>query len=74
VERAHVQRAARILFQGVGQVSLGGFRRDFENFFGSTTLAATPEFLELYSLDPNVYGSYPVATQYNIESTVRMQG
>jgi TonB-dependent receptor len=60
--------------QGVGQVSVGAFRRDFEDFFGSTTLPATPEFLELYSLDPNVYGQYPVATQYNIQSTVRMQG
>ena len=61
-------------FQGVGQLTLGGFRRDFENFFGSTTLPATPEFLELYSLDPAVYGRYPVATQYNIASTVRMEG
>ncbi len=61
-------------FQGVGQFTIGGFRRDFENFFGSTTLPSTPEFLELYSLDPGVYGRYPVATQYNIESTVRMEG
>lgn len=60
--------------QGVGQLTLSGFRRDFENFFGNTTLPATPEFLELYSLDPNIYGQYPVATQYNIASTVRMQG
>ncbi len=61
-------------FQGVGQLTFGGFRRDFENFFGSTTLPATPEFLELYSLDPNVYGRYPVATQFNLDSTVRMEG
>ncbi|MCX6953301.1 MAG: TonB-dependent receptor [Verrucomicrobia bacterium] len=59
---------------GVGQLSLGAFRRDFENFFGSTTLPATPEFLDLYSLDPNVYGRYPVATQYNLDSSVRMEG
>ncbi len=60
--------------QGVGQLSLAAFRREFADFFGSTTLPATPEFLELYSLDPNVYGRYPVATQYNIDSTVRMEG
>ena len=30
--------------QGVGQLSVGAFRRDFENFFGSTTIPATPEF------------------------------
>lgn len=60
--------------EGVGQLSLGGFRREFENFFGSTTLPTTPEFLDLYSLDPNVYGRYPVATQYNVAGTVRMEG
>ncbi len=60
--------------EGVGQLSVGGFRRDFENFFGSTTLPTTPEFLELYSLDPNVFGRYPVVTQYNVAGTVRMEG
>jgi iron complex outermembrane recepter protein len=59
---------------GVGQLSVGAFRRDVENFFGSTTLPATPELLELYSLDPNVYGQYPVATQHNLQDSVRMQG
>lgn len=60
--------------QNVGQISVSAFRRDFENFFGSTTLAATPEFLELYGLDPDVYGVYPVVTQHNIPDGVRMQG
>ena len=60
--------------QGVGQVTLGAFRRDFQDFFGSTTLPATSEFLELYSLDPNVYGRYPIVTQYNLDSSVRMEG
>ena len=59
---------------GVGQLAVGGFRREFENFFGSTTLPATADFLELYSLDPNVYGRYPVVTQYNVADTVRMEG
>ena len=60
--------------RGVGQFTVGAFRRDFENFFGSTTLTSTPEFLENYGLDPNVYGQYPVVTQYNLDTTVRMQG
>ena len=61
-------------FEGVGQFSVGAFRRDFENFFGNTTFQATPEFLALYGLDPNVYGAYDVVTQHNISSTVRMTG
>ncbi len=60
--------------QGVGQITVGAFRRDFENFFGNTTFASTPEFLALYGLDPDVYGIYPVQTQHNIQDGVRMQG
>lgn len=58
----------------VGIISVGAFQRDFENFFGSTVFKPTPEFFALYDLDPNVYGGYDVATQYNIPSTVRMTG
>jgi TonB-dependent receptor len=61
-------------FEGVGQISIGGFVRNFENFFGNTVFPATPEFLELYGLDPDIYGAYDVATQHNISSTVRMTG
>jgi TonB-dependent receptor len=61
-------------FEGVGQISLGAFRRDFEHFFGGTVFHATPEFLALYGLDPNVYGVYDAATQENISTTVRMTG
>ncbi|PHX71652.1 MAG: hypothetical protein CK548_06280 [Opitutia bacterium] len=61
-------------FEGVGQISVGGFRREFENFFGDITFRATPEFLALYGLDAQTYGAYDVATQYNIDSTVRMSG
>ena len=60
---------------GVGQVSLAAFRRDFENFFSNAQpLTNTDELLELYSLDPQVYGAYPIVTQFNLDSTVRMQG
>ncbi len=61
-------------FERVGNISVGAFRRDFENFFGNVTFPATPEFLALYDLDPATYGAYPVATQHNIQSTVRMTG
>ncbi|MSU24245.1 MAG: TonB-dependent receptor [Opitutus sp.] len=60
--------------QGVGQLTLGAFRRDFENFFGNITLPASPDFLDDYSLDPNVYGRYPIVTQYNLATSVRMEG
>jgi TonB-dependent receptor len=61
-------------FERVGLVSVSVFRRDFENFFGSTVFQATPEFLGLYSLDPELYGDYEVATQRNLTSRVRMTG
>ena len=61
-------------FEGVGQISVGGFRREFKNFFGTATLPATPEFLALYGLDDATYGRYNVATNYNLPGTVRMSG
>ncbi len=61
-------------FQGVGQISLGAFRRNIDNFFGATVFNATPEFLAIYNLDPSLYDPYDVATQHNLSGTVRMQG
>ncbi len=61
-------------FEGVGQVSLGAFRREFENFFGQTTFNATPGFLALYDLDATLYDPYDVRTQHNIPGIVRTQG
>ena len=61
-------------FEGVGQISLGAFRRDFDNFFGGATLPATPELLALYDLDSSIYGAYDVVTQRNIAGTVRIEG
>jgi iron complex outermembrane receptor protein len=61
-------------FEGVGQVAIGAFRRDFENFFTSVSFPANPEFLALYSLDPTIYGKYDVTTQGNLKSMVRMSG
>lgn len=61
-------------FQGVGLVSVGAFRRDIENFFGSMVFGASPDFLNLYGLDAETYGTYKVSTQYNLPGTVRMTG
>ena len=61
-------------FPKVGMVSVGAFRRDFENFFGSIVMKPTPEFLTIYGLDPNTYGDYDVATQHNIQGKVAMEG
>ena len=61
-------------FGGVGLISFGAFRRDFENFFGAIVTRATPAFLALYDLDPATYGDYDVSTQYNLQGLVRMEG
>ena len=61
-------------FDRVGQVSIGAFRRDFKNFFGSLVTPATPEFLALYNLDPAVYERFDVSTNYNLASKVLMTG
>ncbi|MES2697322.1 MAG: carboxypeptidase regulatory-like domain-containing protein, partial [Verrucomicrobiota bacterium] len=61
-------------FEGVGLLSIGAFRRTFDNFFGATTFNATPEFLAANDLDPIVYDPYDVQSQYNLEGTVRTQG
>jgi len=61
-------------FEGVGQVSVGAFRREIENFFGSTVFAATPGFLGLYDLDAATYGAFDASTQHNVAGTVRMTG
>ncbi len=61
-------------FEGVGEFSVGAFRRHIKNFFGATVFDATPEFLALYNLDPQTYDQYYVSTQENIETGVRMEG
>jgi iron complex outermembrane receptor protein len=61
-------------FERVGLFSVGAFRRDFANFFGTTVTDATPAFLALYGLDPVLYDPFEVSTQYNLDSRVRMTG
>jgi TonB-dependent receptor len=73
-EATSIKLRLEYYFQGVGQLSAGVFRRDYTNFFGNTVFPATPEFLALYGLDPNEYGAYDVATQYNLQDDVRTEG
>ncbi|MBI5770433.1 MAG: TonB-dependent receptor plug domain-containing protein [Verrucomicrobia bacterium] len=61
-------------FPGVGVLSAGAFRRDFQNFWAQNNAAPTSEFLALYGLDPAVYGKYDVATQYNLADSTRVEG
>jgi len=61
-------------FPKVGQISVSAFRRDLENFFGGILLQPTPEFLNLFGLDPSVYGHFDVSTQHNIAGKVVMEG
>jgi TonB-dependent receptor len=61
-------------FEKVGLVSVAAFQRNIDNFFGSTVFVPSGEFLNLYGLDPNIYGDYEVSTQYNLDGMVRMTG
>jgi hypothetical protein len=61
-------------FRGVGQISVGGFLRNYENFFQAVTFQPPADFFELYGIDPAVYGDYDVATQRNIPGTVKTSG
>ena len=61
-------------FEKVGLISVGGFRREFENFFGPTLSSPTPEFLSLYGLDPTTYERFNVSTQQNLPGKLRMTG
>jgi iron complex outermembrane recepter protein len=61
-------------FERVGTVSVGVYRRDFENLFGNTVVVPEPSFYDVFGLDRSVYGDYEVVTQFNIPDTVRMQG
>ncbi|MFM8334109.1 MAG: TonB-dependent receptor domain-containing protein, partial [Opitutaceae bacterium] len=66
--------ALEYYFERIGVLSVSVFRRQFRNFFGTSILPASPEFLALYSLNPAEYGDYSVSTQYNLPDGVRMDG
>lgn len=54
-----------------GVLSTRVYRRDIQDFWGTTLVPATAEFLEPYGLDPAVYGEaqgYLVSTKTNVGS------
>jgi TonB-dependent receptor len=54
--------------------SLGVFQKNISNFFGATSMPATPELLALYGLpDDEVYLNYDINTQTNV-GTARVTG
>jgi TonB-dependent receptor len=61
-------------FQQVGLISVSGYSRRIEDFFGSAVFRPTNEFLEFYGLDPSLYTGYDASTQFNLATPVRMSG
>jgi len=64
--------ALEYYFDKPGIVSLGVFRKDIRDFFGSVRLEATPELLAEYGFDRS-YLNYDIVTLQNIGS-VRVSG
>lgn len=50
-----------------GVISVRGFRRDISDFWGTKLTPATDELLDLYGLDPTVYGA---ALGYNVSTSL----
>lgn len=61
-------------FQQVGLISVSGYARRIEDFFGSSVFRPNDEFLEFYGLDPALYAGYDASTQFNLPTPVRMSG
>ncbi len=61
-------------FGTVGSLSVGGFVRDYDNFFVNVTEFVSPEFLATYGLDENEYGAILTVTQFNATNRVRQHG
>jgi TonB-dependent receptor len=61
-------------FENVGQVSIGGFRRNFTNFWRQQQVTPTPEFYENFGIDPTIYGNYQFFTDVNQPGTYALTG
>ncbi len=61
-------------FGTVGTLSVGGFARDYQNFFQTVTSQVSPSFLATFGLDEEEYGSILVVTQFNDPMRVRQHG
>ncbi len=55
-------------FNQAGMVSIGAFRKDFSDFFGSVTTPATADMLTKYGLDPTLFQGYSFVTKDNVGS------
>jgi TonB-dependent receptor len=52
--------------KGGGEVTVGGFRKDIKDFFGTRDTDATPELLDRYEIDPTYGdGTYLIRTLQN---------
>lgn len=60
--------ALEYYFEATGLLSVGVFRKDFSNFFGTRTTPATPELLSQYDLDQDLYRDYLISTSLNAGS------
>lgn len=61
-------------FKKVGIIAVNVFTRNIKDFFGSNVSRQDDSFFTEHGLDPAIYGAYNVATQYNLDSPVRMSG
>ncbi|MEJ1971001.1 MAG: TonB-dependent receptor [Lacunisphaera sp.] len=55
-------------FKSLGTLSAGVYRKDITDFFGQTSFPSDPALLDLYGLDPSVYGAengYVMSTRTN---------
>lgn len=56
-------------FGRIGSVGVSAFRKDIDNFFGSTSFPVDPQLLALYSIDPSIYNAangYIMTTTLNV--------
>lgn len=55
--------------RSAGLLSVRGYLRDIENFWGAVTSPITDDLIDFYGLDPNIYGAnlgYVVSTRQNV--------
>ncbi|MBM3851818.1 MAG: hypothetical protein FJ399_01540 [Verrucomicrobia bacterium] len=55
--------------KAAGLLAERAYRRDIENFWGAVTVPITDELIDIYGLDPNIYGAdrgYVVSTRQNV--------
>ena len=61
-------------FQKTGLLTIGGFARDYKDFFSTTTYKPDNNELLSYGLDPDVWGQFMFKTQGNVAGIVHTYG